>query len=238
MEGISTSHIHVTTYSPSGEGRSSQSAPPPESRPGSRNGDRVTLSPQAREAAGEPETESPSGAESRSPSEQELSAEELSQLRELQARDQEVRAHEQAHLAVAGQYAASGASFTYQRGPDGNNYAIGGEVQIDISKESSPEETLEKMAVISRAALAPANPSAADRQIAAKASATAAQARAEISRETGSGENEESGGVSIGGINSADQGEESPQSPEQSNQISSSMVRAMIQSYENILALG
>ncbi|RPH38701.1 MAG: hypothetical protein EHM86_09190, partial [Desulfobulbaceae bacterium] len=54
-----------------------------------------------------------------------FTAEELKQLSELKGRDREVRAHEQAHLSVAGQYAAGGASYTFQRGPDGNSYAIG-----------------------------------------------------------------------------------------------------------------
>ena len=55
---------------------------------------------------------------------------EQEQTQELAARDREVRAHEQAHASVAGQY-AKGISYTYQRGPDGVSYAVGGEVQID-----------------------------------------------------------------------------------------------------------
>lgn len=109
-----------------------------------------------------------------------LTTAELTQLRQLKARDTEVRTHEQAHLTAAGQYAASGANFTFQLGPDGKRYAVGGEVQIDIGKESTPEATLQKMEVIARAALAPASPSSADRQIAAQAAIKAAQARQEI----------------------------------------------------------
>lgn len=112
-----------------------------------------------------------------------LTEEELKQLSQLKSRDREVRTHEQAHLAVAGQYAGGGASYTYKRGPDGNTYAVGGEVPIDIGSESSPEATIQKMRIIRRAALAPADPSAADRQIAANASAKEMQARQEIAAE-------------------------------------------------------
>ena len=105
-------------------------------------------------------------------------------IRELTLRDSEVRAHEQAHSAVGGKYAGS-ANFTYQRGPDGVNYAVGGEVSIDVSViEGNPQATLEKMLLVQRAALAPAEPSSQDRQVAALASQQANQARAEIIRDS------------------------------------------------------
>ncbi|MDP3480515.1 MAG: putative metalloprotease CJM1_0395 family protein [Desulfoprunum sp.] len=112
-----------------------------------------------------------------------LTAEELKQLSQLKSRDREVRAHEQAHLSVAGQHAKGGASYTLERGPDGNSYAVGGEVPIDISSESTPEATIQKMQTIRRAALAPADPSGADRQIASQASAKESQARQEKAAE-------------------------------------------------------
>jgi hypothetical protein len=59
-------------------------------------------------------------------------------------------------------------------------YATGGEVSIDTSKASSPEATLAKAERIRRAALAPAQPSAQDRAIAAQAARMAMQARQEI----------------------------------------------------------
>lgn len=112
-----------------------------------------------------------------------MSAEELKQIQELQRRDAKVRAHEQAHKAAAGQYAAGAPSFTFQVGPNGKRYAVGGEVPISVSKEATPEETLQKMQVVSKAALAPLNPSPADRRIAAQAAVIAAQARREIQAE-------------------------------------------------------
>jgi hypothetical protein len=109
-----------------------------------------------------------------------LNRQELMQLQQLRRRDTEVRTHEQAHLSAAGQYARGGASFTYQKGPDGGSYAIGGEVGIDITGEATPEATITKMQTIKRAALAPANPSGADKMIAAQANVKETQARQEL----------------------------------------------------------
>lgn len=111
----------------------------------------------------------------------ELSEADLKIINELKQRDTEVRAHEAAHLAAAGSIATSGASFEYQQGPDGNRYAIGGEVNIDTSPVSGdPAATLRKADTIRRAALAPAQPSGADMQAAASATAMAAQAQIEL----------------------------------------------------------
>ncbi|MFA5019420.1 MAG: putative metalloprotease CJM1_0395 family protein, partial [Methylobacter sp.] len=60
----------------------------------------------------------------------ELSESDLKVVSELKQRDAEVKAHEAAHLAAAGGIATGGASFDYQQGPDGIQYAIGGEVSI------------------------------------------------------------------------------------------------------------
>lgn len=110
----------------------------------------------------------------------ELSAEALALIAKLKARDTEVRQHEQAHLAAAGGLAQSGASYTYQRGPDGVNYAVGGEVRIDTSPGRTPEETIARARTVAAAALAPADPSGADRAVAAQALQLEQQARAEL----------------------------------------------------------
>lgn len=118
-----------------------------------------------------------------------FSKEELELIAQLKARDREVRAHEQAHLAAAGAYAKGGVQYTYQRGPDGKNYAVGGEVQIDTSPiAGDPEATLRKAEQIRRAANAPAQPSSTDRAVAAEAAAMATQARIELAREQQSDE--------------------------------------------------
>lgn len=107
----------------------------------------------------------------------------LKELQELKARDREVRAHEQAHQAVGGQYAGA-ASYTFQRGPDGNQYAIGGEVSIDLSPvEGDPQATIEKMRTVRAAAMAPAQPSGQDRAVAAQAMQLILQAQMELSME-------------------------------------------------------
>lgn len=117
----------------------------------------------------------------------ELSEEEIRQIRELKQRDREVKAHEQAHLAAASSLARGGPSFKYQRGPDGRQYAVGGEVNIDISEEAGdPDATIEKAQRIRRAALAPANPSAKDRSVASAATRLESEARAELAQQSSS----------------------------------------------------
>jgi len=111
----------------------------------------------------------------------ELSESDLKVVSELKQRDAEVKAHEAAHLAAAGGIATGGASFDYQQGPDGIQYAIGGEVNIDTSPvPGAPAATLRKADTIRRAALAPAEPSGPDMQAAAGATAMAAQAQVEL----------------------------------------------------------
>lgn len=110
----------------------------------------------------------------------ELTEGEQAVVDELRALDREVRNHEQAHARVGGQYAGE-PSYTYQTGPDGRSYAIGGEVAIDIAPvEGDPEATIVKMEVVKAAALAPAEPSAQDRKVAALADAQRAQAVADL----------------------------------------------------------
>lgn len=113
----------------------------------------------------------------------ELSIEQQKELIELKRRDTEVRAHEAAHKSAGGQYAGA-ASFEYQTGPDGKQYAVGGEVSIDTSAiAGKPQATIQKMQVVRRAALAPANPSGQDRRVAAAAAAAEARAREELRKE-------------------------------------------------------
>ncbi len=108
-----------------------------------------------------------------------LTEAERKQVQKLQQRDREVRAHEAAHKAVGGSL-ASAPSFETVTGPDGRSYAVSGEVRIDTSTvPNNPEATIRKMEIVRRAALAPSEPSAKDRQVAADASAKIQQARAE-----------------------------------------------------------
>jgi hypothetical protein len=114
----------------------------------------------------------------------ELTAEQLQQIEKLKTTDAEVRMHEAAHLAAAGPYAKGGAEFTYETGPDGNRYATGGEVSIDISPiPGDPEGTIEKARQVRQAALAPARPSAQDRSVAAAAMQMELKARQQLNEQ-------------------------------------------------------
>lgn len=98
----------------------------------------------------------------------------------LAARDREVRAHEQAHASVGGQYAGS-PTYTYQRGPDGVAYAVAGEVAISTSAiAGDPEATLAKARQVRQAAQAPADMSPQDRLVAAAAARLETEALAQI----------------------------------------------------------
>ncbi|MCP4445351.1 MAG: hypothetical protein GY811_08410 [Myxococcales bacterium] len=114
----------------------------------------------------------------------ELTEQEEQEVAELKARDAEVRAHEQAHVAAAGGHTSGGIKYEFQRGPDNQQYAVGGHVSIDTAPvQGDPARTIQKAETVRRAALAPAEPSAADKQVAAKASRTATQARIELATE-------------------------------------------------------
>lgn len=110
-----------------------------------------------------------------------LTNEEKRLVEQLKQTDSKVRRHEMAHIAAGGRYITSGAQFTYKRGPDGRNYAVKGEVGIDTSPiPGDPAATIQKMKQVKSSALAPANPSAQDRKVAAKASSLASKALSEL----------------------------------------------------------
>ncbi|MCP4599103.1 MAG: hypothetical protein GY847_00945 [Proteobacteria bacterium] len=113
----------------------------------------------------------------------ELTEEEQREVEELRERDREVRQHEQAHIAAGGPYVRGGAKYAYEQGPDNMRYAVGGEVGIDTSQGTTPQETIQKAQVVRRAALAPSNPSSQDRSVAAQATKMEAAARQELAAE-------------------------------------------------------
>ncbi len=134
--------------------------------------------PRDASAKGGEKDEASSGSAAEPENERGLTEDEQKAVRALEARDREVRAHEAAHMRAGGDLVRGGASFSYQRGPDGRQYAIGGEVSIDTSSGSTPAETIARAERIRAAALAPAEPSAQDMQVAAEATRMAAEARA------------------------------------------------------------
>lgn len=110
---------------------------------------------------------------------QQLSDDELNKIRELAPIDREGRIHEAAHLAVGGSLAGA-PSFRFITGPDGQQYAVGGEVPISLQVADDPQVTLRNAAQVHAAALAPAKPSAQDLQVAAAATQLMAEAQLQI----------------------------------------------------------
>ena len=116
-------------------------------------------------------------AKTRSPGQLTSAEEQL--IAKLRARDTSVRAHEAAHQGAGGGL-VGGATFSYETGPDGRQYAIGGEVPVDTSPVSNdPEATISKEERVRAAALAPADPSSQDYSVAAQAAQIVAMAQME-----------------------------------------------------------
>jgi hypothetical protein len=133
--------------------------------PGEEKAYRVTISDEALKKAGFLK-ETGKAADKTDPENQKESAE----VEELQRLDKEVRAHEQAHVMAGGSLVRGAASFSYKSGPDGNLYAVNGEVAIDSSPvDGDPQATINKMEQVQKAALAPAQPSGQDQAVAAAA---------------------------------------------------------------------
>jgi len=113
------------------------------------------------------------------PNGKELSDDEIEEIEELEKRDREVRAHEQAHVAAG----ARNATYEYETGPDGMRYATGGHADINTSKTGDPEKDIDKAQKVKRAALAPKDPSPKDRQVAREAELMEAEARRELTEQ-------------------------------------------------------
>ncbi|MGC9457380.1 MAG: putative metalloprotease CJM1_0395 family protein [Halothiobacillaceae bacterium] len=114
---------------------------------------------------------------------QTLDEREQAEVEQLKQREREVVAHENAHRA-AGAGLVRGGSYDYESGPDGKRYIVGGEVQIDTSPvPDDPAATIRKADQIVKAALAPADPSPADRAAASDARAMRAEAQVELRQE-------------------------------------------------------
>ncbi len=152
--------------------------------------DRVELSPAAKLAS----DQSSEGQTSRASG---LGDPKQKEIQKLKQRDAEVRRHEAAHKGAAGPHAKGGPKFEFESGPNGRQYAVGGEVSIDTSEVvGNPNATIQKMQQVRRAALAPANPSAQDRAVAATATKLEQNARAELSERRREGGQEDSSSAS------------------------------------------
>ena len=119
--------------------------------------------------------------EAKKSSDTELSEDEKRLVLDLQSRDAEVKAHESAHQS--GGASTGAATFSYQQGPDGKMYAIGGEVSISVKSGSTPQETIANARAVMSAALAPADPSGQDQAVASSAAMMIAKAEQQIAKE-------------------------------------------------------
>ena len=115
----------------------------------------------------------------RASGERRLSKSEVAEVAQLKVRDTEVRVHEAAHASAAGGLGGRPA-LEYATGPDGQRYAVSGEVSIDTSPGRTPEETIARARTIRAAATAPADPSAQDMAVASAAARMEAEAVSEI----------------------------------------------------------
>lgn len=227
QQPIFQENVSSSTHKPAGISGNSVSS----SQVKGQSSDQVTISKEGHEKNIQSQSSVNTPQDTGSPTGASLSQEELTKLNKLKARDTEVRAHEQAHLSAAGGYATGGASFTLQKGPDGNSYAVGGEVGIDLSKESDPSATIQKMQTVKRAALAPASPSSTDRQVAAQASVKEAQARQELLQEQQE--------MLLAGEEAPNSSQRvsQPESVNQDESISIGSLKASLEIYEQISAM-
>jgi hypothetical protein len=121
-----------------------------------------------------------------------LTPEEEAQVRKLAQRDQEVKAHEQAHVAASGGLAGS-PRYEYQTGPDGRRYAVGGEVSIRRGGATNTDQALREAEAVKRGATAPAEPSSQDMAVAARAEADIQRLRVKKAQEAREGKEPEEG---------------------------------------------
>lgn len=115
---------------------------------------------------------------------QKLTAGQEREVARLQQIDRAVRAHEQAHMAAGQGVVTSGPSYSYTYGPDGKQYATGGEVGIDTSGEKKPEDAISKGIRIQSAALAPRDPSSQDYRVASVGSHMEEKGRMDLAEQS------------------------------------------------------
>lgn len=84
-------------------------------------------------------------------------------LEKFKKADAGIRSHEQIHASIG--HTTAPISYTYQQGPDGKMYAVGGSVRLDTSIPEDPKAAAFKLDQIQRAASAPMDSSVADNQI-------------------------------------------------------------------------
>jgi len=89
-------------------------------------------------------------------------------LDKFKTTDHNIRSHEQTHATIG--HTTAPISYTYQEGPDGKLYAVGGSVRLDTSIPKDPKEAEIKLDQIEKSVNAVSNQSGADSNIALQAS--------------------------------------------------------------------
>lgn len=85
-------------------------------------------------------------------------------LSRFKNKDNEVRTHEQLHASKA--TTTTPINYSYQAGPDGKLYAVGGYVRFDTSIPKDEAQAMQKLNELQRASTAPKDLSSADSSIA------------------------------------------------------------------------
>ena len=87
-------------------------------------------------------------------------------LEKFKNKDAEIRTHEQVHASIG--HTTAPISYSYQQGPDGKMYAVGGSVRLETSMPDDPKAAAFKLDILQKAASAPSNTSGADNAIASQ----------------------------------------------------------------------
>jgi len=87
-------------------------------------------------------------------------------VEKFRSKDAEIRTHEQVHASIG--HTTAPISYSYQQGPDGKMYAVGGSVRLDTSLSDDPKAAAFKLDMLQKAASGPAQMSGADGAIASQ----------------------------------------------------------------------
>ncbi|MEA2017581.1 MAG: putative metalloprotease CJM1_0395 family protein [Campylobacterota bacterium] len=87
-------------------------------------------------------------------------------LEKFKQADANIRSHEQIHASIG--HTTAPIAYTYQEGPDGKMYAVGGHVKLDTSIPDDPKAAAFKLDMLQKAASGPIDSSAADNTIASQ----------------------------------------------------------------------
>ncbi len=88
-------------------------------------------------------------------------------LSKFKKSDSDIRTHEQIHATIG--HTTAPISYSYQKGPDGKMYAVGGSVRLDTSIPDDPKAAQFKLDQLKRASSGPSDLSSSDITISTQA---------------------------------------------------------------------